>query len=80
MRLPGCRSANAYETDQYTNRSDPIADSTEVLNDKVNDTIEEIVAEWRNGHDEIAFVDAFYRELGGLHWVDRLRALGYEIP
>jgi hypothetical protein len=65
-------AAFAYETDQYTNRSDPIADSTEVLNDKVNDTIEEIVAEWRNGHDEIAFVDAFYRELGGLHWVDRL--------
>jgi hypothetical protein len=37
-------AAFAYETDQYTNRSDPIADSTEVLSEKVNETIGQIVA------------------------------------
>jgi len=38
----------------------------------VNDTIGEIVSDWDKGHDELAVVDAFYRELGGRHWVDRL--------
>jgi hypothetical protein len=73
-------AAFAYETDQYTNRSDPIADSTEVLSEKVNETIGQIVAEWKKGHDEIAFVDAFYRELGGLHWVDRLERWAMKSP
>jgi len=64
--------ALGYETDQFSNRSQPIADSTEVLNQQVNETIEEIVADWRKGRDEKAVVNAVYRRIGGLHWVDRL--------
>jgi len=70
----------AYETDQYTNRSVDIADSTEVLNREVNKALEEIIAEWRKGHDEMAFVNAFYRKLGGLHWVDRLERWAIKSP
>lgn len=73
-------ATHAYETDQYTNRTAHIADSTEVLNDKVNDTIDEIVAEWNKGDDEMAIVDAFYRKLGGLHWVDRLERWAINSP
>jgi len=65
-------AAVAYETDQHTGRGADIADSTAVLNAKVNDTIAGIVADWDEGHDQMAVVDAFYRELGGKHWVDRL--------
>ena len=72
--------ALAYETDQYTQRTAQLKDSTAVLNAKVNDTIEEIVAEWRTGHDESAFVDAFYRKLGGIHWVDRLERWAINAP
>lgn len=72
--------ACAYETDQFSNRSEPIADSTDVLNRKVNDTIEDIVADWHKGHDEIAFVNAIYREIGGLHWVDRLERWAMKSP
>ena len=61
--------AYAYETDQFTNRGEPIADSTDVLNDKVNTTIAEIVDEWDRGHDEMAFVNQIYRKIGGIHWV-----------
>jgi len=70
----------AYETDQHTSRGANLADSTQVLNQKVNDTIEEIVADWEKGHDEMAVVDAFYRELGGRHWVDRLERWAMKSP
>jgi len=65
-------AATAYETDQFTNRDAPIADSTELLNRKMNETIEEIVDGWKKGHDELAVVSAIYHKIGGHHWVDKL--------
>ena len=65
-------AATAYETDQFTNRDVPIADSTELLNRKMNETIEEIVDGWKKGHDELAVVSAIYHKIGGHHWVDKL--------
>jgi hypothetical protein len=70
----------AYETDQYSNRDEPIADSTAVLNAQVNDAIEDIVAGWRKGHDEMAFVDAVYNRLGGHYWVDKLESWAMDSP
>ncbi|MFQ5549346.1 MAG: hypothetical protein ACE5FV_13705 [Woeseia sp.] len=72
--------AKAYETDQFYNRSQTIADSTEVLNRKVNETLSEIVAEWRKGHNEKAFVNAVYGRLGGHHWVDKLERWAMKSP
>jgi len=80
LTATGPSIANAYETDQYTNRSVPIADSTEVLNRKVNETIEGIVAEWHKGHDEMAVVDAVYHKIGGHHWVDKLERWAMNSP
>jgi ribosomal protein L20A (L18A) len=65
-------AAFSYETDQFSNREDEIADSTEILNAKVNESIAKIVANWNKGHDEMALVDAIYRDIGGRHWVDKL--------
>ena len=62
----------AYETDQFTSRNELIADSTDVLNREVNNALAAIVSQWRQGHDELAIVDSIYREIGGLHWVDKL--------
>ncbi|MDH3804758.1 MAG: hypothetical protein OEU90_04695, partial [Gammaproteobacteria bacterium] len=73
-------AALGYETDQFSNRNEPIEDSTEALNHKVNETLEEIVSEWRQGQDEMAFVDAIYRKIGGLHWVDRLERWAMKSP
>ena len=72
--------APAYETDQFTNRAAPLADSTEPLNRKVNETIAEIAARWRKGRDEMAFVNAVYRKIGGIHWVDRLERWAMKSP
>lgn len=70
----------AYETDQFYNRSQPIADSTAVLNRKVNDTLAEIVADWRKENDERAFVNSVYNKLGGHHWVDKLERWAMKSP
>ena len=73
-------AAHAYETDQFTNRHEPIADSTEVLNREVNRSIATIAANWRKGHDEIAFVQAVYNDIGGRHWVDKLERWAMKSP
>jgi len=73
-------SAVAYETDQHTNRNQVVADSTAILNDKVNETIEQIAKDWSQDHDELAFVDAIYRHIGGIHYVDKLERWAMESP
>ena len=70
----------AYETDQFTNRDEDIADSTAVLNREVNRSIRDIAANWRKGHDEVAFVGAVYNDLGGRHWVDKLERWAMKSP
>ena len=79
LLLPG-GGANAYETDQFSNRDTDIADSTDVLNRQMNRTIEEIVEEWDRGHDEWAFVNQIYRKVGGRHWVDRIERWAMRSP
>ncbi len=73
-------TAAASETDQFYNRSQPIADSTEVLNRKVNETLAEIVAEWRKGYDQKALVDDVYHRLGGRRMVDKLERWAMKSP
>jgi hypothetical protein len=70
----------AHETDQFSNRADPIADSTQVLNRKVNRAIARVVEKRRTGDDRIAFVNALYGKLGGRFLVDRLEKWAIESP
>ena len=64
--------AFGYEIDPYTNRDVDIADSLTVLDAQVNDALDDIAASWAGRNDEWRMVMAVYRQLGGLHWVDRL--------
>jgi hypothetical protein len=72
MLLLAGSSIAAYETDQFTNRLNPIEDSTELLDWKVNETLEKIVSEWQGPRDDWKFVNAVYFEIGGRHWVDKI--------
>ena len=62
----------AYETDQFTNRLTPLADSTELLNGQVNRAIEEAVLEWKGRRNDWKVVTAIYNDIGGHHWVDKI--------
>jgi len=70
----------AHETDQFSNRTDPIADSTQVLNRKVNKSIIEVIGDWRSDDDHMAIVNAIYRKLGGRLLVDRIEKWAIESP
>lgn len=71
----------AYETDQLTNRAEPIADSTEILDQKVNDAIAEIVEQWGDRpRDDMRFVNKIYWKIGGIHWVDKIEKFAMKSP
>ena len=65
----------AYESDQYSNRLEPIADAAPELGRTVDVALRRIAARWRGGADPSRFAHEVYREIGGLHWVDRIERL-----
>lgn len=75
-----CPDGGAYETDQFSNRLEPVADSTQVLNARVNASIAQIVANWRGPRDDARFVDKIYFDIGGVHWVDKLERWAMKSP
>ena len=62
----------AYETDQFTRRLTPLADSTELLDWRVNQTIEDLVREWNGPRNDWKAVNYIYKDIGGRHWVDKI--------
>ena len=65
-------AGRGYETDQFSNRLDPIADSTAVLDAQVNHAIRDAIADWKGPPDRRKVVDAIYWDIGGVHWVDHI--------
>lgn len=63
---------SAYETDQFTNRLEPLEDSMAPLDKKVNESIEKAVSKWRGPRSNRKMVFKIYHDLGGVHWVDKI--------
>ncbi|NIM71587.1 MAG: hypothetical protein GTN86_13370 [Xanthomonadales bacterium] len=70
----------AYETDQFNNRAQPIADATEAFNQRVNDTIDAAIADWRGPRNDMKVVNRIYHSIGGHHWVDKLERWAMNSP
>ena len=64
--------AGAYETDQFSNRLEPLRDSTAVLDERVNESIAKAAGSQTGARNESRVVDAIYHDIGGHHWVDRI--------
>jgi hypothetical protein len=69
---------SAYETDQFSNRLDPITDSTALLDERVNLSISTAVAKWKGPRNDWKFVTAIYNDIGGRHWVDKIERWAME--
>ncbi|MGI9272229.1 MAG: hypothetical protein ACR2QT_10670 [Woeseiaceae bacterium] len=70
----------AHETDQFTNRTDPIADSTQVLNREINNAIADVANNKHRDDDRMAFVNAMFKELGSPLLVDRIEKWAIDSP
>ena len=70
----------SYETDQFNNRLEIIADSTELLNGQVNIAISEAIADWQGSRKDKHVVNRIYHSIGGHHWVDKLERWAMESP
>jgi hypothetical protein len=66
------RLCGAYETDQFTNRLNTIADSTVLLNGPVNQAIADAVSDWKGQRNDWKVVTSIYHDIGGHHWVDKI--------
>jgi hypothetical protein len=64
--------ARAYETDQFSNRLEPLEDSTELLDRRVNESIEKAARNLHGARSEQRVVNAIYHDIGGHHWVDKI--------
>jgi len=62
----------AYETDQFSRRLEPIKDSTEPLDRRVNQSIEDLVENWKGPRNDLKAVNYIYHDIGGHHWVDKI--------
>jgi hypothetical protein len=58
----------------------PIADSTAVLDARVNEALGRVAAGWRGPEDRGRFAVAVWKELGGVHWVDRIERFAMRSP
>jgi hypothetical protein len=65
-------TATAYETDQFTNRLENLEDATELLDERVNQTLTELVESWQGPRDDWKVVNFIYWDIGGVHWVDKI--------
>ena len=71
--------AYASETDQFFDRSEPMADSTEALNKKFNETLAKVIARHSTVRDQRIIVYKVASRLGGHHFVDYRLKDKYEI-
>ena len=62
----------AYESDQFTQRLEPLEDSTAALDARVNASIGDAVVSLQGSRNERRVVDAIFHDIGGHHWVDRI--------
>lgn len=72
--------ADGLENDPYTGRPVDLSDSLAVLDRRMNDVLDDIAVSWRSGRDERAFVDAVYRRMGSVHWIDKLERWAMNSP
>lgn len=71
-------TGGAYETDQFNNRLQVIADSTAIMNKQVTLAIASTITALSGPRDEMQVVDGVYHKIGGKHWVDKLERFAME--
>lgn len=80
LRLTGlfmllfCSAALSYETDQFTHRREQIADSQNLLNQKVHLAIGDSILGITDANYKLLIVNGIYHKLGGLSSIDKIES------
>ena len=72
--------ASAYESDQYTNRTQDISDSLDLLDGAVNKAFQDILARKNAPRTKSTIAKAIYFEIGGLYWADKIERWAAKSP
>ncbi len=72
--------ASAYESDQYTNRTQDISDAQELLDGVVNQAIQSILKQKKAPRTKHKIAKAIYNEIGGLYWADKIERWASKSP
>ena len=67
-----CAPVIGHESDQYSNRLLPIAETLPALDARVNQALAHITANWRGPRNDYRLATEVFYRIGGLHWVDHL--------
>jgi len=67
-----------FETDQFSNRLNGIADAAPVMNRQVNLAIASSITGLRGSDNKMKVVNGIYRKIGGKHWVDKIERWAME--
>lgn len=78
--IVGSSAVFGYETDQYTNRTQKVADSLVVMNQQVNEALDRIIDRRHQPASDRAFSRAMYHEVGGLYWADKIERWAAKAP
>ena len=67
-----CVDVQAYESDQYMNRTQIVVDSLEVMDKQVNQAIDVVLSRKRPPLTRKAIARGIWREVGGVYWADKI--------
>jgi hypothetical protein len=70
----------AYESDQYRNRTQQVADSLTVMDKQVNNAIARILSRKRPPKTQQKFAAAIFHEIGGYYWADKIERWAAKSP
>ena len=66
-------TGGAFETDQFNNRLQIIADYTAIMNKQVTLAIASTISGWHGPRDEMKVVDGIYYKIGNRWWTNTSR-------
>ena len=67
-----CHQVQAYESDQYMNRTQAVEDSLPVMDEQVNQAISNVLSAEKPPTSRKQIAKAIWSELGGIYWADKI--------
>ncbi len=78
--LAFCADVYAYESDQYTNRTQKVADALEIMDQQVNAAIDKVLDRDEMSISRKAVARSIWSKIGGIYWADKIERWAAKSP